>query len=412
MKVEGNRMKSEKFPIYLTVILITGIFLVGSDELILSPLLPDLVDDLHSTFSIASLTVSLYGLAIGMVVPFISPFIDRIPRTRLMGLSLLCFSFASFVCAAAPNMIFMLTARFVSGVFAGIYIPSVYAYVADNVSFVYRGRVMGTVLSGWSLSLIIGIPLGAYIGEMLHWRWIFLIIGLLGIGVSAITLIYLPVEQKRDHSSSKNSKFFSHMLIALKEKQVGILIFTTFCNMFGFYGVYTFLGTFIRTTYSLDASESGKVILFYGIGIALSPLSGMAADYFGKKQSLAVAMFGLCMNIMLISMIKLPLFQLYFLLITWGALQSLVLTCLSSLLTDQSSEHRGKIMSLYSLATNLAVALGSWSMGLVYHAHGFQVIGIICGLISCLGGFIFLTTQLYHKNTIRLQDNPDSNSTL
>jgi predicted MFS family arabinose efflux permease len=389
-----HKSKKEKFPFYITLLLISGIFLVGSDELILSPLLPELVRDLNTTFTVASLTVSLYGLAIGLVVPFIAPFIDRMVRSRLMGLSLLCFSLASMVCAVAPSMMIMLIARLLSGVFAGIYIPTAYAFVGDHVSFKYRGRVMGIVLSGWSLSLILGIPFGAYISEILDWRWTYILIGVLGIMVSLLTLTTMKTEQKAEYSPSERGKFFTHLWLAIKQKQVSILILTTFCNMFGFYGVYTFLGSYVQDAYALNVNESGKVILFYGIGIALSPLAGLIVDYLGKKPTLITALLGLCATLVALTIGKLPLSGLHILLIVWGALQSLVLTSISSLLSDQSPEYRGRIMSLYSLATNLAVAFSSFSMGIVYHSFGFHVIGIICGLISGVGGFVFLLAQI------------------
>ncbi|HYK73720.1 MAG TPA: MFS transporter [Pseudoneobacillus sp.] len=394
----NDEIVKEKFPLLLTIVLITGIFLVGSDELIISPLLPLLVHDFNTSFSLAALSVSLYGLAIGLVVLFIAPFIDRISRRKLMGLSLMGFAVSSMICAAAPNISILLIGRLLSGVFAGVYIPTVYAYVGDQVSFTFRGRVMGLVLSGWSLSLIIGIPLGAYMGDLIHWRWTFILIGSLAVGVSLISLNSLYGESKLIQTVSSNKNFIGHLYMACKAKEVGILIFVTFCNMFGFYGLYTFLGSYIQETYSLSTSDSGKVILFYGIGIALSPLAGVIVDYLGKKVTLISALIGLTINLIALSVFKLSLFQLYGLLIAWGALQSLVLTSLSSLLSEQSQEYRGRVMSLYSLATNLAVAMGSWTMGFVYHSYGFDKIGIICGLISGIGAIVYMLVQLYNKH--------------
>lgn len=395
-----NKIKKEQFPYLLTIVLITGIFLVGSDELVLSPLLPQLVRDFNTSYSVAALSVSFYGLAVGLVVPFIVPFIDRITRAKLMGFSLIGFSISCMFCAASPNITLMLVARLLSGVFAGVYIPAVYAFVGDQVPFTFRGRVMGIVLSGWSLSLIMGIPFGAYIGDMFHWRWTFIMIGLLGTGVSIISLNSLKSEQKLTQTISYSNKIFSHLYRAFKTKEVGILILVTFCNMFGFYGLYTFLGSFIQDTYSFSATESGKVILFYGIGIALSPLSGVIVDFLGKKVTLISALFLLTINLIALSVLKLPLFHLYWLLIVWGGLQSLVLTSLSSLLIEQSQELRGRVMSLYSLATNLAVAIGSWSMGFIYHSYGFHRIGIICGIISGIGGLLYIMVQLYNSGIV------------
>ncbi|MGA3882492.1 MFS transporter, partial [Bacillus pumilus] len=50
---------------------------------------------------------------------------------------------------------------------------------------------------------------------------------------------------------------------------------------------------------------------------------------------------------------------LSFALFIWGAMQSLAVTLLSTVLSDGSQTHRGKLMAFYSLASNLAVMLGS-----------------------------------------------------
>ncbi|MBM7662594.1 putative MFS family arabinose efflux permease [Bacillus mesophilus] len=398
----NNQNKKEQFPLFVTFILISGIFLVGSDELILSPLLPELVRDLNTTFSLASLSVSLYGLAIGLVVPFIAPFIDRVSRARLMGVSLLIFSVTSFLCAIAPNMLILLIGRLLSGICAGIYIPTAYAFVGDQVPFKFRGRVMGIVLSGWSLSLILGIPLGAYIGDLYHWRWTFILIGLLSIIISTLSLTLLKTEQSAEYHHQKQNGFFQHLFIALNEKQVTLLLFTTFCNMFGFYGVYTFLGSYVQQAYQLNVSESGKVILFYGIGIALSPLAGVIVDFFGKKAALITALIGLSVTLFALSSVKVPLLIFYILLVVWGALQSVVLTSISSLLSNQSTELRGRIMSLYSLSTNLAVATGSFIMGMFYSSFGFHIVGIICGIITGLGGVVYTLSLIKLKKKVEL----------
>lgn len=69
----------------------------------------------------------------------------------------------------------------------------------------------------------------------------------------------------------------------------------------------------------------------------------------------------------------------------WGLMQSLTVTLLSTILSDCSEHHRGKIMVFYSLASNLAVTLGSALMGPVYVGYGYAAVGLICAAITVLG---------------------------
>lgn len=62
------------------------------------------------------------------------------------------------------------------------------------------GKVMGLIVSSWSLALIFGVPLGSFIGGVLHWRWTFWIFTLMGVFVVLLILL-----EMRRHAQHKNS---------------------------------------------------------------------------------------------------------------------------------------------------------------------------------------------------------------
>ncbi len=97
-----------------------------------------------------------------------------------------------------------------------------------------------------------------------------------------------------------------------------------------------------------------------------------------------------------------------FLLITslfiWGLMQSLTVTLLSTILSDCSERHRGKVMVFYSLASNLAVTLGSALMGPVYVAYGYAAVGLICAAITVLG---FVLSIFAYKKYGKLEQKVD-----
>ncbi len=50
--------------------------------------------------------------------------------------------------------LFLLLGRALSGLAAGAFVPTAYAVVGDRVPYTYRGKVMGLIVSSWSLALI------------------------------------------------------------------------------------------------------------------------------------------------------------------------------------------------------------------------------------------------------------------
>lgn len=144
----------------------------------------------------------------------------------------------------------------------------------------------------------------------------------------------------------------------------------------------------------------------YGVGFSMSIFTGKLADWFGKTRSLFFVLGGITLVLALLPYAPFSWTLLIFALFIWGAMQSLSVTLLSTVLSDCSQTHRGKVMAFYSLASNLAVMLGSALMGPVYVHFGYHTVGLICALITLVGFLISFvsykrekTLQQKHKNT-------------
>ncbi|MCG0056955.1 MFS transporter, partial [Escherichia coli] len=75
---------------------------------------------------------------------------------------LMIFIIGTVICALAQNIFFFFLGRALSGLAAGAFVPTAYAVVGDRVPYTYRGKVMGLIVSSWSLALIFGVPLGSF----------------------------------------------------------------------------------------------------------------------------------------------------------------------------------------------------------------------------------------------------------
>ena len=77
------------------------------------PALPEVAADLHTTASLAqlSLTFCLLGLAVGQIV--VGPLSDMIGRRKPLILSLLLYTLSSLLCAFSPSVSFLIVMRFI-----------------------------------------------------------------------------------------------------------------------------------------------------------------------------------------------------------------------------------------------------------------------------------------------------------
>lgn len=266
---------------------------------------------------------------------------------------------------------------------------------------------MGLIVSSWSLSLVLGVPIGAFIGQSLNWRWTFWIFAIM----SLIVLLLVILESRKQTATANTGtpqarEKAGSLWGALKIDRVPAYLTVTFCNMLGFYGMYSFLGAYLQSLFSGGQSTAGLLIMAYGVGFSMSVFTGKLADWFGKTRSLFFVLGGITLVLALLPYAPFSWTLLIFALFIWGAMQSLSVTLLSTVLSDCSQTHRGKVMAFYSLASNLAVMLGSALMGPVYVHFGYHTVGLVCALVTLVGFLISFvsykrerTLQQKHKNT-------------
>ncbi len=328
----------------------------------------------------------------------------------VVGLSF--FLIGTIMCAAAPNLAVFFAGRAISGLATGVFVPTAYALVGDRVPYQYRGKVMGLIVSSWSLSLVLGVPIGAFIGQNLNWRWTFWIFAIMSLVVLLLVILESRKQvTKSDTSVAESREKTGSLWHALNIERVPAYLTVTFCNMLGFYGMYSFLGTYLQSLFEGGQSSAGLLIMVYGIGFSMSVFTGKLADFFGKTRSLFMVLGGMTIVLALLPYAPFSWIFLIFALLIWGAMQSLSVTLLSTILSECSQTYRGKIMAFYSLASNLAVMLGSALMGLVYVHFGYHTVGLLCALITFVGFIISLSSYKRELSRSVHQSNHRSRNT-
>ncbi|WP_142385900.1 MFS transporter, partial [Bacillus amyloliquefaciens] len=122
-----------RFPVCLALALTLGVFAAGSEELVISPLLPDLAQAFSSDVSVLALSISIYGVMIFIGAPLLVPLGDKYSRELSLLAGLLIFTAGTVICALAHNLFFFFLGRALSGLAAGAFVPTAYAVVGDRV---------------------------------------------------------------------------------------------------------------------------------------------------------------------------------------------------------------------------------------------------------------------------------------
>src|SRR3954464_5674429 len=144
-------------------------FTIVLDFMILSPLGALLLQELHITTAQFGLVVSAYAFSAGASGLLAAGFADKFDRKKLLLFFYSGFVLGTLLCGIAPTYHFLFVARMVTGLFGGVIGSISFAIIADLFPFEARGKVMGFVMTAFSASQVLGIPLGLYLSN--RWGW-------------------------------------------------------------------------------------------------------------------------------------------------------------------------------------------------------------------------------------------------
>ncbi|MGW1864578.1 MFS transporter [Streptomyces mauvecolor] len=383
------------FPLLTVLALMAGIFAVGSEELVVSPLLVNMAESFDTTVAVMALSVSVYGIGTAVGALLFAPLGDRGSRRLSLAIGMAAFVLGTVLCAFAAGPGLFFAGRALAGLAAGAFVPTAYAFVGDQIPYRHRAKAMGIVVSSWSVSLVLGVPMGSFLGQWAGWRWTFGLLSVLGVLV-ACGLLRAAEESRPEPSGGAPAAAQGWLRSAgraLLAPRVPVYVLATFLNMFGFYGMYTYLGSALQFRFGSGSPMTGVMVLLYGLGFSTSFVTGRWADGRGKERVLVALLAGLVPALALIPFVVRWTALLVLCLFLWGAMQSLVVTLLSTLLSESSPSHRGTVLAFYSLATNLAVALGSALLGPLFTAHGFSAVGRVCSAVTLVALLLSVWTR-------------------
>jgi len=175
-------------------------FLIMLDTNIVAVSLPSIARDLRGGFTDVEWVVSAYILPFAALLMPAGALADRLGRRRMLIIGLSIFTFASFLCGAAPNLATLNGARALQAVGAALQLTSSLAVVAHGFEPHERDRVYAI----WGTMMGMAPPLGPILGGLvtsyLGWRWAFYIN--LPLGAGLIVLALTSVAESRDPKAS------------------------------------------------------------------------------------------------------------------------------------------------------------------------------------------------------------------
>jgi predicted MFS family arabinose efflux permease len=340
-------------------------FSVVTTELLPVGLLTPIAEDLGASTGTAGLMISLPALLAALFAPLVVIAAGGIDRRRILCALLGLLLAANLASALAPGIGWLLAARVLVGFCMGGIWAIAGGLAARLVPAQRIGLATSIIFGGVAAASVLGVPLGALIGDALGWRSAFVAMALFS---AAVMLLHLRVVPALPVSTSVRPQQFVQQL-GHRGLQRGLWL--TLLLVAGHFVAFTYVRPLLTSVSSMDASWIGALLFAYGLaGIAGNFIAGPLAARHPRGTLLAIASGLLLTPLLFLWVGSTPSAGIAVLL--WGLAYGGVSVGLMSWMMRAVPQAVEVATALYVGVFNIGIAMGAWSGGRLLDGVGLH----------------------------------------
>ena len=407
-------------PWLIAVSVMFATFMEVLDTTVVNVSLPHIAGSLSASIDEATWALTSYLVANAIILPMTGWLASLFGRKRLLMMSVVGFTAASFLCGLAPTLGSLIFFRVVQGATGGALQPLSQAVLLEAFAPQDRGKAMGFWGLGIVVAPILGPVLGGWLTDSYSWRWVFYInipvgiasfvmtklfifdppylrqekrkidywgIGMLAVGIGALQIV-LDKGQEADWFSSRLITTLAvvsavtivalivHLLTTdepvvdlrvFKERTYAVGVFLMTVVGFVLYGSLVLLPIMLQTLLGYPSLQAGIAMAPRGVGsFFMMPLTGLMTGRFDARKLLTVGLVIGGGTLLWLSLLNLQAgyWDIFWPQLLQGAGLSLLFVPLTTVSMDRiPREQMGNATSLFNLMRNIGGSIGIATTG-------------------------------------------------
>lgn len=377
--MDNNRSGKESSSLraWLPVVALTfAVFVFNTSEFIPIGLLTDIANDFKMSESQAGLLITVYAWVVGIAsLPLMLAASKAELRKLMIGIIVLFI--ASHLLSAFSTTYSMLMVSRIGVACSHSIFWAIVSPMAVRVA--PKGKMsmaLGFIITGTSIAMIIGLPLGRVVGLHIGWRMTFFYIAV------AATLMLLFFSAIFPKMESKD-KMSLRALPALLEKKalVGVFLLTV-VFVTGHYTAYSYIEPFLAQVAGLGDGLVTLVLTLFGlVGIGGSV---MFSKYYDRKPSAFIkgCVLGVVVMLLLLQVSAMAVWSVFIVCILWGFSITIYNLVFQSEIIQLAPKATAIAMAIYSGIYNVGIGSGALVGGAVCDEWSVAGVGYAGGIIS------------------------------
>jgi predicted MFS family arabinose efflux permease len=376
------------------------------DFMILMPLGPQLMRDLHIGPGRFSTLVAAYTISSGVIGLLAAPFIDRFDRRKLLLFAYGGFLCGTLCCALAGNAAALLMGRALSGTFGGLSQAMIMSIIGDVVPPERRAAGMGVIMAAFSAAAAVGVPFGLQLAEQLRWEAPFFMLA--GIAIVVWTFVFFRLPAVRGHLQHHQEDPMRAFRELLRDGNAGRALLFMTATVFGHFAIIPLLSPYLVGNVGLPERDLFLVYLTGGVlTVFTAPAIGRLADSLGRKRVFTFLVAVACVvTLIMTNAGRLPVWIVlvlaggFFIFASGRFIPGQAIMTLAV-----PASRRGAFMSLSGCARDLAMGLASSIGGWIVveepsgRLRNFQVLGWLA--VGAAVVSVWLANRVHVKDGIQ-----------
>lgn len=352
-------------------------FILNTSEFMPIGLLTDIAADFRITEARAGMLISVYAWVVMLLSLPLMLLVCRMEMKRLLIGTLALFGGCQLLSAFSGSYWMLMASRIgvacAHSVFWSIASPMAVRFVPEK----FRSLALGMIVTGSSIAIIVGLPVGRLVGLQIGWRMTFLSVGIIAFAV----LLYLQFAAPK---LPGGDSFSVRDLPALLRNPFLISIYVL-SALFAtaYYTAYSYIEPFLKQiAHQPDGLITWILVLFGVAGIAGCWLFSRFYDRMPRAFLLLTLVFTTAV-LFLFYPAAVHLWMLLALCAVWGiAGTAFNVTCQAEVIRSTPENGTAVAMSIFSGIFNLGIATGSLFGGMVSTHLSLAWIGCAGGIVS------------------------------
>ncbi|USG62829.1 MFS transporter [Sneathiella marina] len=350
----------------------TAYFMVGTSSLSVIGLTYEIADGLRVSPADIAFLITVFALTFAIAAPLTQVFLYRLPRITILSMGLIILAGAQVMGAYATSYEMLFISRGIMGLGAASVSPMCSAIGAGLAPQEQQGRAMGIVFAGLTVASVLGTPLTAYLGTLIGWRNVLLLLAFCCL--LSMTAVLLLVRDRNPGAESS----LRHLMRALMGRRSSGAILMTFLQMTSIFCTYALIAPYMTDKFNMPENLIAVVLLVYGVnGVLGNVFAGRLGDRFGPDKIILISLLGLAAGLLILQFVA-PVLLLAFIGVScWAFFGMMFHSPQQQRIANIDPAQRSLLLALNASALYLGISIGSWISNVTYVAFGHDVLPLV-----------------------------------